>query len=208
MENTETRSRKRRMREWFREIVSLSVVVGLCLIARASIADHYIVPTGSMEPTVNIDDRLVVNKMAYGIRIPLTQTWVTRFEEPSPGEVVVLDSPVDGPVLLKRVIGGPGDTVAIRGGRIYLNGMQQPVRYEKDKLQECLNEKVHPVALTLGGGPDFGPTLIPDDKFLVVGDNRGLSHDGRYFGLVERKTILGRAVGIYFSNSSPTWREL
>jgi signal peptidase I len=115
---------------------------------------------------------------------------------------------VDGPVLLKRVIGGPGDTVTIRKGRIYLNGMRQPIRYEKDKFQEYLNKKLHPVALTFGGGPDFGPTVIPDDKFLVVGDNRGLSHDGRYFGLVERKSILGRAVGIYFSNSSPTWREL
>ena len=208
MEKQTRSSHDRRMREWLRELNSIAVVVGLCLVARASIADHYVVPTGSMEPTVKVEDRLVVNKLAYGLRIPLTQMWLTRFVDPSPGEVVVLDSPSSGPVLLKRVIAGPGDLIAVRKGRIYLNGEPQPVRKEADGLHEQLSNRDHLVMLTHGGGPDFGPVRIPPDKFLVIGDNRGLSRDGRYFGLVERKTILGQAVGVYFSDSSITWRDL
>lgn len=196
---------RRLARRALTELAGLAVALLVVASARSSLADHVHVPTGSMQPTVHVGDRLVVDKRAYGVRLPLTQAWLTEGDAPAPGDVVVLESPVDGTTLLKRVVAGPGDVVAVVGGRIVLDGRVLPVRQGPSGLVEELGGRHHPVRLTRGGGPGFGPVRIPEGRYLVMGDNRGDSLDGRSFGLVAREAILGRAVAIFARDGKPTW---
>ncbi len=190
------------------EIAGFALAALVLLSARSSLADHYKVPTGSMEPTVLPGDYIFVAKAAYGVRVPFTDTEVIDRGSPMSGDVVVLESPVDGTTLLKRVIAGPGDHVQIQRGRVVLNGTMQPVHEEHEQLLEQLGEVLHPISMQSGGGPDFGPKRIPDGKFLVMGDNRGNSLDGRIFGLVNEAAIRGKAKAVYLRDWSLGWREL
>src|SRR5215467_11929646 len=146
-----------RMRRVVRELLMLAAFVLVAMSARSSLADHYRVPSGSMQPSVEIDDHILVNKAAYGLRVPFTDNYVTRFDGPAIGDVVVLDSPEEDKVLLKRVVGVPGT----------------PLEHRGDGLHEQLGRADHALRLTHGGGPDWGPVAIPEGRYLVVGDNRG-----------------------------------
>ena len=182
---------RRRLIRLARELAVFAAVVLVLLTARSVLADHYKVPTGSMIPTVAIGDRLFVNKAAYGLRLPFTDTYMFEWEGPAAGDVVVLRSPEDGRTLLKRVVAIPGDRIAVRDGRIRIGGATVAVEGEGDQLREQLGGRWHRLRLTAGGGSDFGPRRIPPRKYLVMGDNRGESHDGREFGLVDREAIWG-----------------
>jgi signal peptidase I len=181
-------------------VVRLATVSAITFTARASLADHYRVPSGSMEPTVHVGDRIAVLKAAYGVRVPLTAAWVVTFDEPSRGDVVILDPPAGelegrapGEVLLKRVVALAGETVEVRDGHVLVDGR---------RLDEAT------ITLDAGGGPDFGPWRVPDHALLVLGDNRGNSHDGRAFGFVDRDRVLGRAVAVIGRDGRPTYRGL
>ena len=198
---------------FFRKLVSqyggVAMAATLVLCARGSLADHYYVPSESMLPTVKIGDRIIVNKSAFGLRLPATSIYVLEFEDPSRGDVVVLDSPDEGgPVLLKRVVGLPGDVLEVRRGRILVNDQAFPVETRGDKVYETLDGHVHQVSFADGGGNDWGPTKLPPREFLVMGDNRGGSRDGRIFGLVPREKLLGRAVRMYLHDSEWVWQEV
>ena len=193
-----------KVRRLGRDIASLLIFLGVALSARASLADHYVVPTGSMIPTVHEGDRVFVSKAAYGFRIPLSATWIARWGEPQRGDVVVLQSPVEDVVLLKRVVAIGGDEVRVVNGHIFLNGVEA----EATATEENLDGKKHMVSLKAGGGPDFGPKKIPEGQVLVMGDNRGNSKDGRMFGFVDQSAVLGRAVSIYLRDGSLVWDRL
>jgi signal peptidase I len=183
------------------------VFVLVLMSARSSLADHYRVPTGSMQPTVQIDDHILVNKAAYGLRAPFSSRYLARFDGPAIGDVVVLDAPDQDMVLLKRVVGVPGTQVEVLGGRVRVNGKLAPIEQRGEALYEQLGQAKHALRLTRGGGPDWGPVEIPEGRYLVMGDNRGDSRDGRFFGLVAREAILGRAVGVIW-RGGPTWDGL
>jgi signal peptidase I len=121
---------------------------------------------------------------------------------------VVLRSPENGITLLKRVAAVPGDEVVVTDGRLWINGQPVPIAGQGDNFVEQLGRSAHPVRLTLGGGPDFGPARLGADEFLMLGDNRGESHDGRAFGLVEGKAILGKALGVWMRDGRPGWHSL
>jgi signal peptidase I len=191
-----------------RELVSIFAASVVVLVARASFADHYRVPSGSMEPTVQVGDQICVNKAAYGLRVPDTQSYVLQGSAPARGDVVVLASPADGEVLLKRVVAVPGDVVEVSGGRVSIDGVFAPTRAEDGGVVEQLGGREHALGTGYGGGPDFGPTRVPEDRFLVLGDNRGNSNDGRFFGWVAREAILGKAVAVCLHEGKPVWRGL
>jgi signal peptidase I len=201
-------ARPSRRNRWLREGVSIAGFALALFAARSTLADHYYVPTGSMIPSVSIGDRLIVNKLAYSLRVPFSDVVVIRRNQPQRGDVVVLKSPENGITLLKRVAAVPGDEVAVTDGRLSINGQPVPISREGDSLVERLGRSAHPVRLTAGGGPDFGPVRLEIDQYLMLGDNRGESHDGRSFGLVEGKAILGKALGVWMRDGHPGWHSL
>ena len=194
-----------RVRRPLREAVSVLAAAAVALITRSSLADHYVVPTGSMLPTVQLQDHVLVSKLAYGVHLPLLPGYVARFGGPARGDVVVLTAPDTGIVLLKRVAAIPGDRVRVRDGALEVNGAPVPIEVRDGVALEALGAEPHPLDLDDGGGPDLGPLTIPRDRYLVLGDNRGNSRDGRYFGLVKRDAILGHVEGVLFRAGRPTW---
>ncbi|MCC7383399.1 MAG: signal peptidase I [Deltaproteobacteria bacterium] len=196
---------KRSLREQIRGVASLVLIVACVFSARASLADHYYVPSGSMLPTVNIGDRIIVDKTAFGFRLPMMQSYLVEGSGPSRGDVVVLASPEDGTVLLKRVVGLPGDRIEVKSGQVYLEGRAVEIVQEGDRRLERLGDNAHLLDLSSGGGRDLEPTTIPSGQYLVLGDNRGSSRDGRFFGLVQRGAIMGKAIRMYRHAGEWTW---
>jgi signal peptidase I len=205
MSTTETTpSATPRRRTGRKDLVALLGFALVMLAARSALADHYVVPSGSMDPTVHVGDRIVALKAAYGLRLPWTEIWMSGPELPARGDVVVLRSPEDGQVLLKRVVAVAGDRVEVREGRVWIDGREMPI----EAGQERLGAAPHPVSLELGGGPPFGPTIVPPEHVLLMGDNRGNSRDGRSFGFVAAQHILGRALGVYYRDGALEWHAL
>jgi signal peptidase I len=194
-----------RARRSLRDVSSVLAAAAVALVARSSFADHYVVPTGSMLPTVQLQDHVLVSKLAYGVHLPLVSGYVARFSGPARGDVVVLNAPDTGIVLLKRVAAVPGDRVRVHGGELEVNGKPVPVDERDGVPYESLGATPHALDLSDGGGPDLGPLTLPADRYLVLGDNRGNSRDGRFFGLVDRNAILGHVEGVLIRGGRPTW---
>lgn len=201
-------TRTMRLRRWVAtEGRAIVLMLALLAIARTSFANHYQVPSGSMEPTLFPGDRVVVDMSAYGLRIPYTDVQLVHRGAPRRGEVVVFKSPADGTRLIKRVVAVAGDLVELRDGRLSINGtaLVDPARADI----EDYGERIARLGLDMGGGPDIAPTRIPAGKLLVLGDHRGNSVDGRYFGLVDAGTVYARAFAVYWrGGEGPTWQRL
>ncbi|PJK00586.1 signal peptidase I [Lysobacteraceae bacterium NML91-0213] len=205
--DTVTDSRQRRVLGWLRrEAVPLLVLVLLLTAARSSLANHYHVPSGSMQPALQPGDRVVVDMRAYGWRLPFTTRDLVAVADPAPGDVVVFDSPADGTRLIKRVAAVGGQQVEVRDGRLLVAGQPAPAQAS---LAEQLGDRRIALDLTRGGGADFGPLRVPEGEVLVLGDHRGASFDGRYFGLVPVDAFYGRAVAVYHRRGEGFgWRRL
>lgn len=154
--------------------------LGLALLLKAFLVEVFEIPSGSMEPTLMVDNRVVVYKLGY------------RFHDVNRGDVVVFHHPgqtADADELIKRVVGLGGETVEIRGGRVYIDG----TRLEEPYLARA--ESTYPAVPIPGcvNAPEPDHCVVPEGKILVLGDNRQGSRDGRYFGPVEVDTVVGRA---------------
>ncbi len=191
----------------WKEARSLLLLLLLMGLARTSFANHYQVPSGSMEPTLFPGDRVAVDMSAYGVRVPHTDVQLVRRGVPQRGDVVVFKSPADGTRLIKRVVAVGGDRVRLVDGRLHING--RALASADDPQAEVFGERVAQLDLDMGGGPDIPGLTIPAGKLLVLGDHRGNSVDGRYFGLVDAATIYARAVGVYWrAGEGPVWKRL
>ncbi|HYR29773.1 MAG TPA: signal peptidase I [Thermoanaerobaculia bacterium] len=184
---------------------------------RSALADWNDVPTGSMKPTIQEGDRVVVNKLAYDLKIPFTTVNVAKWDDPKRGDIVVLFSPADGIRLVKRVVALPGDQVEMRENQLFVNGQparQSPVEVREDPhgtayiLDEDLLGHMHKMMIT----PDinnpvrtFAPVAVPDGHYFVLGDNRDNSNDSRYIGFIQRRRIVGKAVAVAFSLDRDRW---
>ncbi|MFC1532062.1 signal peptidase I [Thermodesulfobacteriota bacterium] len=205
-----------------------SILVALLIATsfRSAIADLNDIPTGSMKPTILIGDRILVNKLAYDLKIPYTTWRLVKWSDPERGDIVVFFSPEDGKRLIKRVVGLPGDLIAMSQNQLFING--QFVKYELlDKeiidqiepdrqryhvfLREILQSKKHPVMFTPSSPflDSFSTVKIPEGKYFMMGDNRDNSGDSRLFGFVARKLIVGRATKVLISRKGsffhPRW---
>jgi len=197
-----------RAREGARFLLNMLGIVLIVFSARWSLADHYHVPTGSMRPNVQAGDHILVNKLAYGFRIPFTDVDVFRYDNPQRGDVVVLQSPESELTLLKRVVALPGDVVRVHRGQLTINDELISKRDEDGRVMEHAEEVIYELRLTHNGGPDLGPIKVPDEHFLVMGDNRGESRDGRIFGFVHQRAIFGQAVSVVFNDDGLGWQDL
>ena len=179
--------------------IQLVAMIAAVLTARASVADHYHVPTGSMEPTIQIGDRILVNKLAYGLRLPIVEERL--FERaPDRGDVIVFVAPHEETVMVKRLIGLPGDKLAFDGRQVTINGEPAMASRRPDgSLWEDLDGLTHPLHPEAYQGPRQLPLEIPEGQFFVMGDHRGNSSDSRVWGLVPEENLLGRAVAVIYS---------
>ena len=173
---------------------------------RSALADWNDVPTGSMKPTIQEGDRVVVNKLAYDLKVPFTTINIFKWGDPERGDIVVLFSPTDGTRLVKRVVALPGDRVEMRDGQLLINGQvmkQSPIDTTDDAyvLDENLYGHTHRIMLQQGTGAprSFDPVVVPKHQYFVLGDNRDNSNDSRYIGFIERRRIVGEAVAVAFS---------
>lgn len=192
---------------WRSEWVTFAAMLLLLTLARTSFANHYQVPSGSMEPTLMPGDRVAVDMLAYGLRVPFTDIELIDRGQPQRGDVVVFKSPADGTRLIKRVVAVGGDTVALVDGRLWIDG--QPLAEGGDAGTERFGERRIRLELRHGGGPDIAPAAIPAGMALVLGDHRGNSQDGRFFGLVPMRSLYGRAAAVYYrSGEGFGWTRL
>jgi signal peptidase I len=189
------RHRSAKMKNWLRENKGFLFFMFMMVAARSSFADHYLVPSGSMEDTLFPGDRVIVDKRAYGLRIPFTLVKVTRGEAPARGDVIIFDAPDDGTRLIKRIVAVGGDRLEVRGGHVLVNG--RPA-----------DDKAH-LDLRSGGGPDVMPVTVPAGHVFAMGDFRGNSRDSRFFGFVREDTIYAKASHVYYrSGEGFVWKPL
>ncbi|MCL6611852.1 MAG: signal peptidase I [Peptococcaceae bacterium] len=173
-ENTEAlgKIKESRHKSTLREILeSLVIAVVLAMLIRAFVFQPFYIPSGSMEPTLQIKDHILVNKFSY------------RFWEPMRGDIVVFRYPLNPKKdFVKRLVGLPGERVEIRNSRVYVNGREIPEEYLPAGLRY----------------PDFGPVVVPENTYLMLGDNRNNSDDSRVWGPLPRENIIGKAMLVYW----------
>ncbi len=201
---------------------SITATIAIFLVLRTFLVEAYRIPSGSMIPSMLIGDWLFVNKLRYGPHVPFTRTNLPGYAEPERGEIVVfisppqMDQPWDPtPILVKRLIGMPGDTLYSRAGVVHINGVPQRQGYGAGTATGAPPDESHPlfvwqrtIALDSSRfGPvpeqvtldDWGPLLVPAGHFWMMGDNRYNSKDSRYWGVVPRENVRGRPLFVYYS---------
>ena len=183
-------------------------------VFRSAVADWSPIPSGSMRPNLLEGDVVLINRMAFDLKIPLTEQSVAHLGEPARGDMVVFLSPHDDTRLIKRVLALPGDLVEMRGDRLFING--QGGRYavlgearersrglvvDAIRLEEQVAGTRQRIQVLPGvAAPrSFEPLRIPAGQYLMLGDNRNDSADSRVIGLVPREKLIGRAERILVS---------
>ncbi len=219
----EHRSLRHRLNHFWLEYRTLFYFLLVMVLFRSAVADWNQVPTGSMKPTILEGDRVVVNKLAYDLKVPFTGWEVGRWADPGRGEIVTFYSPSDERLLIKRVIGTPGDIIAMRNNQLFINDepatygeLDQEIVRQLDLYQrhrhsffvEQYGDKKYPVMMK-PAEPNhynsFGPLEVPENHYLMLGDNRDSSMDSRAIGLVSRDRITGRAHTVAFSVDYETY---
>jgi signal peptidase I len=195
---------------------SLFPILLIVLLFRSFLFEPFKIPSGSMIPTLLIGDFILVNKFAYGLRLPVLHTKFVSLGEPERGDVVVFRYPVDPKVnFIKRMVGLPGDTIAYRDKRLFINGEEVAAvaqgRYASDavkcdtpradamRLQETLGEVTHDILVHENSGSRYQQWVVPEGHYFVMGDNRDRSNDSREWGFVPEENLMGRAVGIWLN---------
>lgn len=195
--------------EWTKSIL---ITVVLLVVLRTFFVQTFVITSGSMEDTLLVGDFLMVNRLAMGTRLPGTQTRTPAYSEPHRWDVLVFDPPhEDRMKLVKRAVGMPGDTVEMRDKQLFVNGEPQDEPWVK--WEDPSGDDEHPWMawqrdyLPAGQNAgeyrptrdNWGPLAIPEGHYFMLGDNRDFSLDSRYWGLIERWRIEGRAMFFYYS---------
>ena len=170
---------------------AIGMALFLALFIRTFIVQAFKIPSGSMIPTLQVGDHILVNKLSYGTRIPFWEKYLIEFKKPQRGDVIVFVFPEDpSKDFIKRVIGIGGDTVEIRGKRVYINNrlLEDPHAYFEGDRERMLQIR-----------GDFGPVRVPEDYLFVMGDNRDRSYDSRFWGFVNIQAVKGKALMVYWS---------
>jgi signal peptidase I len=202
---------RRTISNFFKENKSLLLFISLMLVFRSAVADWNDVPTGSMKPTIVEGDRILINKMAYDLKLPFSQQTLVKFTDPKRNDIVIFESKIADKRLVKRVIGIPGDTVSMVKNQLLVN--QEAANYKvvaiKDDYvlsEETIAGNSHLIRTKVQPGNAIQPTranfheiTIPEGFYLMMGDNRDNSADSRSIGLVPRNEIIGRSSKVAFS---------
>jgi signal peptidase I len=203
------------MKNWIRENRGFIVFILLFGIFRTAIADWNPIPSGSMRPSLVEGDVVFVNRLAYDLKIPLTDVVLARLNDPQRGDIVTFTSPADGKRLIKRLVAVPGDVVEMRNKQLLINGVKadytlldtvsEPIGDGKTLPVFHYTERLGSEQRTIQWMPEmsqastFGPVAVPAGQYLMLGDNRDNSADSRYIGFVPRKALIARAERILVS---------
>jgi signal peptidase I len=175
---------------WREYLEAILVAVALALVIRTFAFQAFRIPSGSMEDTLLVGDYLFVTKFLYGAEIPFTGgARLPAIRQPERGDIIVFRFPEDpSQDYIKRCVGTPGDTIAVRDKILYVNGEAQVEPFTK-----------HSDRRIRAGVDTFGPVTVPEGKYFMMGDNRDNSRDSRMWGFLDHSLIRGKALFIYFS---------
>lgn len=206
---------------WPRAIGAFLLPILIVAISRWILIEPYVIPSGSMIPTLLIHDHIFVNKLSYGIRVPFSRRWLITWREPARGEVIVFHYPENPEVFyVKRVVGVAGDKIRIQGHQLFVNGQLQKRQKAKDLSlvpkdilvnedggdhdydYEIENQHLVRFQTDNEGLDTQGEEIeVPPDSLFVMGDNRDESSDSRVWGFVPRDFVLGRGSVIWLACS-------
>ena len=174
-------------------VETVVIIVFIVLFIQSFGVQAFKIPSGSMLPTLQIGDHLLVNRFIYGLRLPFSGKLLVPIAEPKRGDVIVFRFPKDPSTdYIKRVVGLPGDTVEVRDKTVYINGEKaaDPHAHFTDGMIPDI---------TRGPRDEFGPARVPKGHLFVMGDNRDNSYDSRFWGFVPEENVLGKAFILYWS---------
>ncbi|MBA2627401.1 MAG: signal peptidase I [Gemmatimonadales bacterium] len=202
---------------------SIGVALVVWFFLRTFLVEAFHIPSSSMERTLLVGDWLFVNKALYGAEVPLTGKHLPAVREPRRGDIVVFDSKEQPLKLVKRLIGTPGDTLQMKGGRLIRNGQLVDEPYavhsdiSKSEGPEMRAKMRQWQVLHLAGTDttgyqtnlqDWGPVVVPRDSLFMMGDNREDSYDSRYWGFLARSSVRGSPMFVYYSFDPSSYRPL
>jgi len=196
------------MKNWLKGNRGFLIFILFFGFFRTAMADWNPIPSSSMRPTLVEGDVVLVNRLAYDVKVPLTDVSLARLGEPQRGDVITFTSPQGGLRLIKRLVGLPGDVVELKEDRLFINGVAAeysnateideaigPQTLRGVQAIEHIGGTAHPVQFLppIPAKRDFGPIIVPQDSYFFLGDNRDNSIDSRYIGIVPRRLLVGRA---------------
>jgi signal peptidase I len=210
------------MNKFFEELKSILIILAAVFVFRSSVLNWYVIPSGSLLPTLKIGDHVVVNKLSYGVMLPFMENRIFSWDQPKRGDVVVFKGPEsdNGITLIKRVVGLPGDTVSFTNGVLTINGVVAKEELLEDLtpfenmggnetgdgfnlyLESGFSKQPHYIMRRKWGGMTEAESqswVVPAHKLLLIGDNRDNSADGRIWGFMDESRIYGRAFLISYS---------
>ncbi len=195
--------RKSKFQEYAEAIV---IAILIALFIRTFVVQAFKIPSGSMKPTFQIGDHILVSKFIYGIKIPFVRKTIIPINDPKRGDIVVFIYPEDrSKDFIKRVIGIGGDTIEIRNKKIFLNGAPYSDSYGVYSDNLIFPGSVQP-------RDNLKLLTVPPGTIFVMGDNRDQSYDSRFWGFVDLKDVMGKAFMIYWSwdkeNHTVRWGRL
>jgi signal peptidase I len=185
---------------------AIAIAIFLALLIRTFIVQAFKIPSGSMIPTLQVGDHILVNKFIFSTKIPFTDIRILPIRDPDRLDIVVFKYPEDeSKDFIKRIIGKPGDTVQIHDKVVYINGEPLAESYAIHSEPMMIPDDFQP-------RDNFGPVIIPKDSYFVMGDNRDHSLDSRFWGMVKTGKIKGKAFMVYWSwdreNMWPRWKRI
>lgn len=210
------------MNKLYAELKSISLIILVVFVFRSCFINWYVVPSGSLLPTIKLGDHVVVNKLSYGFMLPFMETQIFSWAHPQRGDIVVFRGPESANEvnLIKRVVGLPGDRVSFTNGILTVNGVLAQEKLITDRsplelaggnevvedkdlfLESGFSKEPHYILRKKWGGRtevDTKTYVVPEHKLLLVGDNRDNSTDGRYWGFMDENRLYGRAFMISYS---------
>lgn len=198
-------------RLFWRENKQFFLLLFCIVFFKSAIADLSSISGASMQPTLLDGDKVWVNKLAYDVKIPFTEVSLGELADPQQGDVIIIDSSKAGKRLVKRIVGVPGDTIYMQNNALVINGKAADYEVVSELensliIEEQLPNRTHKAQLARNyysrSSRSYGPTVVPEDQFFVLGDNRDNSSDSRVYSFIPRSEIIGRSNSVVFSLDS------
>jgi len=204
------KSKSKKKRQWYEQagemVESLGIALIMALIIKTSIVEAYKIPSGSMENTLLVGDFLLANKFVYGMKLPIpfTNIKLPAIENPRPGDIIIFKYPRDLSInYIKRCVAIEGQTVEIKNKKLYVDGVQMPLppegKFADRQIAPYHKDPAGDMTWGLGIRDNMPPRVVPEGYLFVMGDNRDNSADSRFWGFLDRRLVMGRAMMIHWS---------